>query len=123
MNIVTLTGRLTAAPELKTTNSGLSVVSNTLAVDRGYGDKKTTDFIPVVFWKGIAETVAKYCIKGTKLTVSGSLQQRKYDARNGEKRTVFEVVVNEMELPPKSETHSPEEPTFDNPYGEDDLPF
>lgn len=116
MNIVILTGRLTKAPELKTTNNGLSVVSNTLAVDRGFGDKKTTDFIPVVFWRGIADTVAKYCNKGSKLTVSGTLQSRTYEVRDGT-RTAYEVHVSEMELPPKGEP-------FDKPsVNEDDLPF
>lgn len=123
MNIVMLTGRLTDAPELKTTNSGLSVVSAKLAVESGYGDKKTVDFIPVVFWRGIADTVAKFCTKGSKLTVSGSLKSRSYEDRNGNKRTVYEVNVNELELPPRELT--PRTPTVfqDVPSDEDGLPF
>lgn len=122
MNIVILTGRLTDTPELKTTNSGLSVVSARLAVDRGYGDKKTIDFIPVVFWRGTADTVAKYCTKGSKLTVSGRLQSRSYEDRNG-KHTVYEVNVNEMELPPRESSPRATEVIPDCEVDESDWPF
>lgn len=123
MNIVMLTGRLTDAPELKTTNSGISVISARLAVDGGYGDKKTVDFIPVVFWRGIADTVAKYCTKGSKLTVSGSLKSRSYEDRNGAKRTVYEVNVNELELPPRELTPRTPNVAPDVSPDEDGLPF
>jgi len=120
MNIITLSGRLVAAPELRTTTNGVSVATAKLAVDRGYGDKKTTDFIPLVFWRGLAETAAKYANKGYKLIVSGSLQTRQYDDKNGNKRTAYEVVVSEMELPPKKEIAEEVNDIYET---DEDLPF
>ena len=119
MNIITLSGRLVAAPELRTTTRGVSVSTVRLAVDRGYGEKKETDFIPLVFWRGTAETAAKYCHKGDKLIVSGTLQSRQYEDKTGAKRTAYEVYVSHMELPPKSESQAVEDVTVDD----DSLPF
>lgn len=99
MNIVILTGRLTAEPALTTTPNGTQVCSVTLAVDRGYGDNKQTDFISLVVWKNTAVAMSKYCRKGEKITVEGSLQMRKYQDRDGKKRTAYEVSVNRLELP------------------------
>lgn len=97
MNVVTLMGRLTSDVELKTTQSGVSVTSFTLAVDRSYtpkGQEKQTDFIPCVAWRNTAEFIAKYFRKGSRMAVKGELQQRSYTANDGSKRNVYEVIVD-----------------------------
>ena len=94
LNNVHLCGRLTANPELKTTPSGVSVTTFTLAVDRDYSSNgEKTDFINVVAWRGNAEFVAKYFTKGRMMIVSGSLQVRNYTAKDGSKRNSTEVVA------------------------------
>ena len=99
-NLVVLTGRLTAAPELKTTQSGISVTSFSIAVDRRYraGEEKQTDFINVVAWRQSAEFVAKYFKKGNMIGIEGSIQTRKYTDKNGNNRTAFEVVANNVQF-------------------------
>lgn len=87
-------GRLTANPELRQTQNGKSVVNATLAVDRGFGDNKTTDFIPIVAWNGLAELIAKYCGKGQKIAVTGTLTTKEYTDRDGNKRKGFEILLN-----------------------------
>lgn len=97
MNFIVLMGRLTAQPELKTTNSGNSVTSFNLAVDRSYtpkGQEKQTDFIPCVAWRGTAEFISKHFRKGSRIAVKGELQQRSYTANDGSKRNVYEVIVD-----------------------------
>lgn len=97
MNVVTLMGRLTSNPELKTTNSGVSVTSFTLAVDRAYtpkGQERQTDFINCVAWRNTAEFITRYFRKGGRMAVKGELQSRSYTANDGSKRTLFEVVVD-----------------------------
>ena len=99
-NIVVLTGRLTADPELKTTQSGLSVTSFSIAVDRrfGSGEERQTDFINIVAWRQQAELVAKYFKKGNLIGIQGSIQTRKYTDKNGNNRTAFEVVANNIQF-------------------------
>ena len=99
-NIVVLTGRLTADPELKTTQSGLSVTSFSIAVDRrfGSGEERQTDFINIVAWRQQAEFVAKYFKKGNLIGIEGSIQTRKYTDKNGNNRTAFEVVANNIQV-------------------------
>lgn len=99
-NLVVLTGRLTADPELKTTNSGLSVTSFSVAVDRRYksGEERQTDFINIVAWRQQAEFVAKYFKKGNLIGIEGSIQTRKYTDKNGNNRTAFEVVANNVQF-------------------------
>ena len=98
MNIAILIGRLTADPELKTTPSGVSVCSFSIAVDRGYGDNRQTDFINIVAWRGSAEFVSKYFKKGDLIGIEGSIQTRKYTDRNGNSRTITEVIANNVEF-------------------------
>lgn len=99
-NLVVLTGRLTADPELKTTQSGLSVTSFSIAVDRRYraGEERQTDFINIVAWRQSAEFVAKYFKKGNLIGIEGSIQTRKYTDKNGNSRTAFEVVANNVQF-------------------------
>ena len=99
-NLGVLTGRLTADPELKTTQSGISVTSFSIAVDRRYraGEEKQTDFINVVAWRQSAEFVAKYFKKGNMIGIEGSIQTRKYTDKNGNNRPAFEVVANNVQF-------------------------
>lgn len=99
-NLVVLTGRLTADPELKTTQSGISVTSFSIAVSRNYrsGEEPQTDFINIVAWRKSAEFVAKYFKKGNMIGIEGSIQTRKYTDKNGNNRTAFEVVANNVQF-------------------------
>lgn len=97
-NLVVLTGRLTADAELKTTPNGVSVCSFDIAVDSGYGDNKQTNFIKIVAWRGTAEFVSKYFNKGSMIGIEGSIQTRRYTDKNGNNRTAFEVVANNVQF-------------------------
>ena len=96
MNNCVFIGRFTKDPEMKTFESGSKRASTNLAVNREFS-KDEADFIPVVFWNKTAETVVNHLHKGSLVAVRGSLQQRSYE-KDGEKRTVFEVVVNNIEF-------------------------
>ena len=98
LNCVTLIGRLTADPELRTTTTGKSVANFTIAVDRSYskGGNKETDFINIVCWEGTADFVSKYFSKGSMIAIQGRIQTRNYEDGNGNKRTAFEVVATEV---------------------------
>lgn len=99
-NIVVLTGRLTADPELKTTPNGISVTSFSIAVGRRYkaGEEAQTDFINIVAWRQTAEFITKYFKKGSMIGIEGSIQTRKYTDKNGNNRTAFEVVANNVQF-------------------------
>lgn len=96
-NKVILIGRLTAEPELKTTQNGVSVLSGSVAVDRHYkqGEEKKTDFINFVAWRTTAEFIKNYFHKGNAILLEGELQTRQYTAQDGTKRTVAEVIVSQ----------------------------
>ena len=96
MNIAILIGRMTSTPELKTTPNGVSVTSFSIAVDRVYGENKQTDFVNIVGWRQTAEFICKYFTKGSRIAIEGSIQTRKYQDRDGNNRTVFEVVANNV---------------------------
>lgn len=98
LNSVIIMGRLTADPELRTTTSGLSVTSFTVAVDRNYksGEERETDFINCVAWRGTADFVTGYFKKGQMIAVQGSLQTRNYEDKNGNKRTAYDVVADNV---------------------------
>ena len=98
MNKAILMGRLTKDPELKTTPSGTNVVSFSLAVQRRFKNANgeyEADFINCVAWKGTAEFISKFFSKGQQIGCVGSIQTRKYQAPNGENRSVTEVLVEE----------------------------
>ncbi len=98
LNKVLLTGRLTAAPELKTTASGINVTTFSLAVQRNYKNgagEYDTDFINCVAWRNQADFITRFFDKGQLITVVGALTSRNYEDKNGNKRTAFEVVVDE----------------------------
>lgn len=108
INNVVLMGRLTADPELRTTTTGRSVASFSIAVDRQFarsGEDRQTDFINIVVWQQQAEFVCRYFKKGSMIAVTGSLQTRQYEDKNGNRRTAYEVVANQVSFcGSKSET-------------------
>ena len=99
-NLVVLTGRLTTAPELKTTQSGVPVTSFSIAVQRQYkqGEEPITDFINIVAWRHTAELVAKYFKKGNMIGIEGSIQTRKYTDRDVNSRVAFEVLASNVQF-------------------------
>ena len=108
LNCVTLMGRLTADPELRTTTTGKSVCSFSIAVDRSFqkaGEQRQADFINIVTWEGTANFVSRYFSKGSMIAIQGSIQTRPYEDKNGNKRTAFEVLAREVSFcGSKSET-------------------
>ena len=99
MNKVILVGRLTRDPEVKNTTTGKAVATFTLAVDRRFKNKdgqKEADFVPIVVWGKQAEFAGQYLSKGSQIGVSGRLQVRSYDAQDGQRRYVTEVVADEI---------------------------
>ena len=99
LNHIVLMGRLTRDPELRRTGSGVAVASFTLAVDRDYavqGAEKETDFVDIVAWRNTAEFVSKYFAKGRMAVVSGRLQIRNWQDKEGNKRRSAEVVADNV---------------------------
>ena len=99
LNVVALMGRLVADPELKTTQSGNSVCTFRIAVDRSYvpqGEERQADFITVTAWRKTAEFVSKYFQKGSMISVQGRLETRQYQDKNGNNRTATEVIAAEV---------------------------
>lgn len=141
LNCAIIMGRLTADPELRTTATGLSVTTFSVAVDRGYarsGEERQTDFINVVAWRQTAEFVSKYFQKGSMIAVQGSIQTRSYEDKNGNKRTATEIVASNVSFcgskaesgtagnrvggaPAAYQNAGSED--FSELAGEDDLPF
>ena len=104
LNKVILCGRLTADPELKQTTSGIAVVSFTLAVNRRFQargadgsqtQQQQADFVSVVAWRQTAEFISRYFRKGSALCITGSIQTRTWQDRQGQKRYATEVVADE----------------------------
>ena len=101
MNKVFLIGNLTRDPELSETNSGIVVCRFGLAVSRQYlssDGERETDFFQVTAWRGTGENIAKYCKKGHKVAVVGSIQMRNYEDREGVKRTAVDIVAQDVEF-------------------------
>lgn len=98
LNRITIMGRLTRDPDKRTTASDISVVSFTIAVDRDYknGDERVADFIPVTAWRGTADFISRNFSKGRMICVDGSLQTRNYEDKEGNKRTAFEIVAQNV---------------------------
>ena len=146
INNVVLMGRLVADPELRTTPNGISVTSFTIAVDRGYsrqGEERQADFIDLVAWRQSAEFITRYFQKGSMIAVTGSIQTRNYEDKNGNKRKAVEVIVdrasfcgskNDTGTSGGSRFDTPAEPQgvsytnvsagdFESIVDDDDLPF
>ena len=128
-------GRLVADPELRRTDSDISVTSFTLAVDRSYVKSATdrqTDFIDIVAWRNTADFVCKYFRKGQLVAVQGSIQTRAYTDKDGNKRKAVEIVATNVhfaepkrdEKPDKSpKAPDVESDDFEEVPSDDDLPF
>lgn len=103
MNLILLHGRLTRDPEMSTTAGGIETCKFTVAVNRPVGkDKeKQVDFIPCKAWRQTAAFIAKYFKSGDGIVVDGSLQVHKFDDKDGQKRTFYEVQVNRAEFAEK----------------------
>lgn len=135
MNKVILTGNLVRDPELKQTPSGTNVVENTIAVNRDRKDANgeyQTDFIPFVAWSNQAEYLARNGRKGDRAEIVGRWQQREYTDRDGNRRRVDEVQVENLSVfsrqqsapsAPAPSRKAPAAPTFDEIPDDGDLPF
>lgn len=144
LNKVVLAGRMTADPELKQTASGISVLSFTIAVNRGYVSKNSdqgerqADFITVVAWRQTAEFISKYFRKGSAICVTGSIQTRSWQDQQGQRRYATEVVADEAmfvdsrgesgssdgyQTPSFSSVGAVSAPNFEEHNTDDDLPF
>lgn len=110
MNKVILIGRLTRDPELRTISNGTATTSFSIAVNRTFTNQngeREADFINCVAWRKQAENIAKYCVKGTQVAVEGRIQTRSYDAQDGTKRYVTEVIADNVTfLSPKGSVSS-----------------
>ena len=138
MNKVMLIGNLAKDPELITTNNGVSLCKFTLAVQRrfsGNDGEREADFLPIIVWRGQAENCYKYLKKGSKAAISGSVQTRSYEATDGSRRYMTEIIADEVEFLATragAGDDMPEEKSADEakdvvskfePIDDDDLPF
>lgn len=101
MNKVVLIGNLVRDPEVRATQSGISVCNFTVAVNRRFkkeNGEQETDFLNVIAWRQLAELCSKYLVKGRKVAVTGSIQTRTYEAKDGSKRTAWDIVADEVEF-------------------------
>ena len=136
MNKVILVGNMAADAEIRQTASGVKCAQFRLAVRRRYANQDgghDADFINIVCWRGSAEIVEKWTRKGSSIGIAGSLQTRSYEAQDGTKRYVTEVVADEVELLGGNNNAAPmpkpptvkggeEQQTFTQ-VDDDDLPF
>ena len=127
MNTISLIGRATANPELKSTANGVNFCSFTLAVDDGTRSNPHTSFIPCIAWRNNADFASQYVRKGQKYGVVGTLKQGEYTDKNGQKRKTFDVLVSDItfcESKRATEEDYPEEEPITNIVpNDDDLPF
>jgi single-strand DNA-binding protein len=130
MNKIILLGNLTKDPDLTTTTSGLSVAKFTVAVPRKFKNaqgEKEVDFLNVVVWRTLADNCCKYLKKGSKCSVVGTVQNRSYEAQDGTKRYITEILAEEVEFlsTKKEETSTNESKTELTPIDDVliDLPF
>lgn len=111
LNHIVIQGRLTKEPEIKTTNNGTTLANFTVACDRDYqsGSERQTDFVECIAFKNTASFIERNFRKGQMILVSGRLQSRKWEDRNGNSRTSWEVVTNDVNFcgDKKTENKSP----------------
>ena len=127
INNAVIMGRLVADPELRTTASGNSVSSFTVAVDRSFarqGEEKQADFIDVIAWRQTAEFICKYFRKGSMIAIQGHIQTRMYEDKNGNKRKAVELIADNVSFcGTKPETDKPSVDVGYVDIPDDDLPF
>ena len=127
MNKAILIGNLTKDPEMSTTTNGINVTRFSIAVSRKYENangERETDFINCVAWRGLAENIYKYLKKGKKCCVVGSIQTRSYEAEDGSKRHLTEIVCEDCEfLSPADKLNQDNPESTMQPIDDDGLPF
>ncbi len=126
MNKVYLIGNLTRDPELSETNSGITVCRFSIAVNRTYSSGGEVDYFNITVWRAVAENCGKFLKKGNKVAICGSLQNRSYEDKDGNKRNITDIVANEVEfLSPKNAAEVDAAPVgkLDPTPDDDDLPF
>jgi single-strand DNA-binding protein len=119
-------GRLTKAPESRYTQSGKAVTSFDIAVDREFKDaagNRQTDFIPVVVWGKLAEICANNLDKGRLVGVTGTLQIRSYEAQDGQKRRVAEIVAEKVKFLDKAKDGQAQPVDCSDIFPEDQIGF
>ena len=122
LNHVVIMGRFVRDPELRRTNSGKAVASFTIACDKGRDSGAS--FIDCVAWEKTAEFIDNYFAKGSAITVEGRLESRQYETKDGQKRTVHEVVVSQAHFCEKKKEDEPKAPaTFTMLDDDSPLPF
>ncbi len=127
VNCAVIMGRLVADPELRTTGSGISVTSFTVAVDRRFnrqGEERQADFIDVIAWRQTAEFICKYFRKGSMIAIQAHIQTRMYEDKNGNKRKAVELIADNVSFcGAKPETDKPSVDVGYVDIPDDDLPF
>lgn len=126
MNKLAIIGNLTADPQLRTTQQGLSVCDFTVAVNRRKKADGTqdTDYFRVSVWRQLGESCAKYLSKGKKVFVSGPVSVRTYQTQNGDTRASLEVLAEDVEFLTPRDDHGASQPAGFTPVTNDnDLPF
>lgn len=143
INRINLIGRLVADPEIRYTQSGLPVANIRIAVDRNYKNssgERETDFIRCVAWRKAAELINQYSAKGHLIAIEGALRMNKYQTKEGENRTTYDVEIENFQFldrggsgggssqshdqappPPSDQNAPPDSGAMDS--GDDDLPF
>ena len=99
LNVVAIMGRLVADPELRTTPAGVNVCQFRIAFDRNFarqGEQRQADFVDIVAWRAQADFVCKYFSKGSLIAINGRIQTRNYQDKNGNNRTAFAVVAENI---------------------------
>lgn len=99
LNVVAIMGRLVADPELRTTPAGVNVCQFRIACDRNFarqGEQRQADFVDIVAWRAQADFVCKYFSKGSLIAINGRIQTRNYQDKNGNNRTAFAVVAENI---------------------------
>ncbi|HPF53022.1 MAG TPA: single-stranded DNA-binding protein [Eubacteriales bacterium] len=142
MNKIILIGNLTHDPDVRSTTSGITVCSFSIAVNRRFatqGGERQTDFFRINAWRQLGETCSRYLTKGRKVAVIGELQARTYEAKDGTTRMSLEVSADEVEfLTPRSQDEGQQPqgsdyrsdrqnaPAVNDPFAgvsSDDIPF
>lgn len=124
LNKAVLIGRLTRDPEIRYLPSGVAVTNFTLAVNRNFTNQqgeREADFIPIVTWRGLAETCAKYLNKGRLVAVAGRIQVRHYEGQDGQRRYVTEIVADEVQFLDRDGTRTGREPATESEYPQEEY--
>ena len=122
LNNVTISGRLTADPDVRRTPNGVSVTNFSIAVDRDY-DKEKADFFRCVSWRGTADFIGKYFKKGNRIIVLGHLENSEWTDKNGEKRITTEIITERAYFAESKKSEASEDGAFYDFGNEDDLPY